>query len=232
MKLRALLATLLLSGVAHAQPPQLEVQAVASTGSMPKGVSLSPDSSKMYVTNFGQHNGHNIDVLDAKTLAHLDTINVPGNVVESVLSKDGSTIYASNFLRNSVMFLDTKTKQVTREIQTGAHPKILALSHDQTQLFAANWSGDSVTQIDIASAKVVRTLVAGKNPRGMAITADGTLFAAELQRRLDRHLERRELHGQTSHHRVPHSPSPRARGGREAALRELLPRLDDPTPST
>ena len=116
------------ASTAEAQPPRLEVQAVAATGSMPKGVSLSPDGARVYVTNFGQHNGHNIDILDGKTLATIDTIHLPGNVVESVLSPDGTTIYASNFLRNSVMLVDTKTKKVTREITTGMHPKILVLS--------------------------------------------------------------------------------------------------------
>lgn len=180
MNFKVLVAALLVTSAADAQPPQLEVQAVAATGSMPKGVSLSPDASKIYVTNFGQHNGHNIFVYDAKTMAQTDTMDLAGDIVESVLSKDGSTIYASNFLRNSVMFIDTKTKKVTHEVTTGAHPKILALSADQKQLFAANWSGDSVTEIDTSNGKVVRTLVAGKNPRGMAITTSGTLYAANF----------------------------------------------------
>jgi YVTN family beta-propeller protein len=165
---------------ATAQPPRLEVQEVGVTGSMPKGVSLSPDLSRLYVTNFGQSNWQNIQVLDAKTLGQLSTINVPGNVVESVLSADGGTIYASNFLRDSVMFIDTKTGKVTREIKTGAHPKILVLSADGTQLFAANWSGNSVSQIDIPSGKVVRTLPVGVSPRGMALTKTGVLYVANF----------------------------------------------------
>jgi YVTN family beta-propeller protein len=166
---------------AGAQPPRLEVQAVASTGSMPKGVSLSPDGKHAYVTNFGQANSRNIDVYDASTLAHEATIDVPGNVVESVLSPDGSTIYASNFLRNSVQFIDLKTRRVTREIPTGLHPKILVPSPDGKYLFAANWSGQSVTQIEIASGKAIRTLpTTGLNPRGMALTHAGILFAANF----------------------------------------------------
>ena len=169
-----------LAAPAHAQPPRLEVQAVAATGSMPKGVSLSPDTKRAYVTNFGQSNGHNIEIVDAQSLAHLDTIDLPGNVVESVLSADGTTIFASNFIRNSVQFVDVKTKRVSKEIPTGTHPKILVLSPDAKSLFAANWSGDSVTQIDIASAKVIRTVPAGKNPRGMVMTKSGTLYVANF----------------------------------------------------
>ena len=165
---------------ASAQPPRLEVTGVASTGSMPKGVSLSPDGKRAYITNFGQSNGHNIEIVDAKTLEHIDSIDLPGNVVESVLSADGTTIFASNFIRNSVQFVDVKTKRVTKEIPTGTHPKILVLSPDAKHLFAANWSGDSVTQIEIATAKVIRTLPCGKNPRGMVMTKGGTLYVANF----------------------------------------------------
>ena len=95
---------------------------------MPKGVSLSSDGKHAYVTNFGQANGKNITIYNADTLAQEATIDLPGNVVESVLSPDGTTIYASNFLRNSVQFVDLKSRKVTREIATGLHPKILVAS--------------------------------------------------------------------------------------------------------
>lgn len=171
----------LLASSAGAHPPRLEVQAVADTGSMPKGVSLSPDGRHAYVTNFGQADQKNIFIYDAETLTHEATIDVPGNVVESVLSLDGSTIYASNFLRNSVQFIDLKTRKVTREIPTGLHPKILVQSPDGKYLFAANWSGKSITQIEIATGKVIRTLpTTGLNPRGMAMTHAGVLFAANF----------------------------------------------------
>lgn len=175
-----LIACMMHAPAAQAQPPRLEVQGVAATGSMPKGVSLSPDGKRAYITNFGQSNGHNIEIVDAVTLAHIDSIDLPGNVVESVLSPDGTTIFASNFIRNSVQLIDVKTKRVTKEIATGTHPKILVLSPDNKQLFAANWSGDSVTQIEIATGKVVRTLPAGKNPRGMVMTKGGTLYVANF----------------------------------------------------
>jgi len=171
----------LLTSSARARPPQLEVQGVAATGSMPKGVSLSPDGKHAYVTNFGQANGKNISIYDAATLGLEGVIDIPGIVVESVLSPDGTTIYASNFLRDSVQFVDLKTRKVTREIKVGLHPKILVPSHDGKYLFAANWSGQSVSQIDIATGTVKRTLpTTGLNPRGMAMTRSGVLFAANF----------------------------------------------------
>jgi YVTN family beta-propeller protein len=168
------------AGDASARPPNVEVQEVADTGVMPKGASLSPDGSRFYVTNFGQENLKNITVYDTQTLRLIDTINVPGIVVESVLSPDGTTIYASNFQRDSVQLIDVATKKVTREIPTGSHPKILAMSQDGAMLFAANWTGDSVTQIDPATGTVLRTFKAGRHPRGTVVTKSGTLFIANF----------------------------------------------------
>ena len=161
-------------------PPKLELQEVADTGSMPKGVSLSPDGAHLYVTNFGMANGHNITIYDATTFAPQGSIDLPGVVVETVLSADGSTIYASNFTRDSVQIIDVKTRHVAREINVGVHPKILVLSRDQKTLYAANWNGNSVTEVDVAKGTVLRTLPAGVHPRGMALSQNGTLYVANF----------------------------------------------------
>ncbi len=165
---------------AHAEPPKLEVQEVTDTGSMPKGAMLSHDGKKFYVTNFGQLDKKNVTVYDAHTLEQIDRIDVPGVIVESALSPDGRTLYISNFRRDSVMFVDLATKQVTHEIKTGRHPKVLVTSADGKFLFAANWAAHSVTQIDTSNGNVVRTLEVGKQPRGMAMTKSGKLFVANF----------------------------------------------------
>ncbi|HEX4516303.1 MAG TPA: YncE family protein [Polyangiaceae bacterium] len=160
--------------------PQLEVQEIAATGSMPKGVTLSPDGTRLFVTNFGQANGKNLSIYDSATLAPIADVDVPGIVVESIFNADGSLLYASNFPRDSVQIIDTKTRRVTREIQVGLHPKILVLSKDGKTLFAANWNGNSVSEIDLARGVTVRTHQAGVHPRGMALTSAGSLYVANF----------------------------------------------------
>jgi YVTN family beta-propeller protein len=178
--LALVLALAALPTLALAQPPKLEVQEVADTGSMPKGASLSPDGKHFYVTNFGQLNKRNITIYDAETLKAEGEIDVPGVVVESVLSPDGKRLYVSNFRRSSVMFIDVASKSVTHEIRTGTHPKVLVVSPDGKSLFAANWATNDVTQIDTAKGEVVRTLAVGKQPRGMAVSKKGTLYVANF----------------------------------------------------
>ncbi len=173
------LAAFLLPSAVRAAP-QLEVQEIAATGSMPKGVTVSPDGARLYVTNFGQANGKNVSIYDASTLAPLSDIDVPGIVVETVLSADGAILYASNFTRDSVQLIDARTRRVVREIQVGLHPKILTLSKDGKTLFAANWNGNSVSEIDLVRGVTTKTLTAGLHPRGMALTTSGSLYVANF----------------------------------------------------
>ena len=174
------LALVALARPASAEPPVVEVQEVAPTGSMPKGATLSHDGTRFYVTNFGQKDTKNVTIFDAHTLAIVDQLDVPGIICESALSVDGATLFISNFLRNSVMFVDLAARKVTHEVKAGQHPKILVASPDGKSVFAANWMGQSVTQIDVATATVVRTLDVGKQPRGMAMSKSGILYVANF----------------------------------------------------
>ena len=174
------LGALGLASPASAEPPVVEVQEVASTGSMPKGATLSHDGTRFFVTNFGQLDTKNVTIFDAHTLAIVDQLDVPGIICESALSVDGATLFISNFSRNSVMFVDLASKKVTHEIKTGQHPKVLVASPDGKSVFAANWMSKSVTQIDVATAKVIRTLDVGKQPRGMAMSRSGVLYVANF----------------------------------------------------
>lgn len=174
------LAPLAYEGTALAKPPPVELLHKAEAGSMPKGAALSPDGSTVYVTNFGQKDKNNVTILDAQTLKNKGRIDLPGNVVESVLSADGKTLYVSNFGRSSVAFVDVASKRITHEVKTDTHPKILVLSPDGKNLFVANWASHSVTQIDTGSATVVRTLQTGQQPRGMAMSRAGVLYVANF----------------------------------------------------
>jgi YVTN family beta-propeller protein len=191
---------------AFAEPSVLEVQEVARAGSMPKGVTLSPDRRRFYVTNFGQRDTNNVTVFDAVTLAVVDQIDVPGVIVESALSVDGATLYISNFVRNSVMFVDVASKKVVQEIRTGFHPKVLVASPDGKSVFAANWMSKSVTQIDVATASVVRTLDVDKQPRGMAMSKSGTLYVANFY---GDSIDIFEGHDLEKRHRLPVCKCPR-----------------------
>jgi DNA-binding beta-propeller fold protein YncE len=179
----ALLIMTTVSRHSSAQPPELELQEVASTAYMPKGAELSPDGKTFYVINFGALDARNVTLYDAKTLASKGQIDLPGVAVEAVFNPvDSNTLYISNFNRDSVQVVDVTTRQVKQEIklQEYSRPKTMAISRDGKTLFTANWAMYTVSQIDLTTGTVVRTLQAGKNPRGIALRKNGMLYVANF----------------------------------------------------
>jgi len=179
-RLGCLIALSFLALPAFAAPPRLEVLERIDTGSQPKGVSVSPDGSRIYVTIFGRPDHDNVWVFDARTLRRIGTVSFAGNAVESLPSRDGRTLYVTNFRRNRVEVIDTRSLRVTAEIEVGKNPKTMALSGDGDTLYVANWSSHTVSVIDLDDNRVVHTLRTGENPRGMVTTREGKLFVASF----------------------------------------------------
>jgi len=163
-----------------APPPRLEVLSRIDTGSQPKGVSVSPDGSRVYVTIFGRPDRDNVWVYDARTMRRIGTVSFAGNAVESLPSPDGRTLYVTNFRRDRVEVIDTRSLEVTGEIEVGKNPKTMALSGDGKTLFVANWSSHTVSVVDLERRRVVHTLRTAQNPRGLVATAEGRLFVASF----------------------------------------------------
>ncbi|MBI2897143.1 MAG: YncE family protein [Deltaproteobacteria bacterium] len=166
--------------IVESAPPRLVVLDRIETGSQPKGVSLSPDGSRIYVTVFGRPDHDNVWVYDAATLRRVGTVSFEGNAVESISSRDGRRLFVTNFRRNRVEVIDTRTLQVTGEIEVGKNPKTMALSADGKTLFVANWSSHTISVVDLERERVVDTLRVAQNPRGMVVTGQGRLYVASF----------------------------------------------------
>jgi DNA-binding beta-propeller fold protein YncE len=148
------------------------------TGSNPKQVAFSPDSTRIWVTDLGESG---VEVFDARTFRRVATIPTGAyGTVEVVFTADGSTAYASQMQTASVFEIDATSFQVKRQLFTGsAWSKILALSPDETLLYVANWSGDNVTEIELATGDARRQIPVVDTPRGLYVTPDGLrLFVA------------------------------------------------------
>lgn len=150
----------------------------AKTGVMPKGCSVSPNGKLLYVTNFGMRRGKNVDVLDAKTLRRIKTLHWRGNAIESISSLDSATLYVTDFYRDKLHLISTKTWQIRKTVRPGSLPKQMALSPDGKTLYVANWLG-RVVQLDAKTLKRLGRVKTGRYPRGLSVTADGkTLYVA------------------------------------------------------
>ena len=150
----SVLSALTVGAGALALPPALEVQDRSLTGSLPKGVAVSPDGATLFVTHFGNANGRSVGVYDVAALRRTTTIDLPGVAVESVVSPDGARLYVSDFLGDAIHVVRLSDRRRIRTISAGHQPKVLALSADGARLFAANWGGATVSEIEIGRAHV------------------------------------------------------------------------------
>jgi YVTN family beta-propeller protein len=169
--------------------PALRVVGRARVGNQPKSVEVSPDGTRVITCNFGRPDAESVAVLDAFSLARVGTIEFVGNAVESVFTRDGATLYVSNFREHRVEVIDFSScygatesapcaPAPRAEIAVGRHPKWMALSPDEATLYVANYADRSVSVVDVATLTETRRLPTLRHPRGMAVRPDGTLLAA------------------------------------------------------
>lgn len=107
------------------------------TGANPNGLVLSPDQTKLYVSNYGSDT---VSVINTRTDAVIDTIvlrpnemrGLPGAGPNSVsLSPDGATLYATLMDMNAVAVVDTKSNSLKGLVPTGWIPtKAIATDKD------------------------------------------------------------------------------------------------------
>ena len=146
----------------------------AKTGSLPKGVSVTPDGKHVFVTNFGQKDTKNVFRYDATTLEKNGSGDHKGNGIESMVSKDSSTLYITSFFDNEVVAMDTDTLEVKGAYAVGRVPKHFALTPDESQLYVANWLGSDASVVDMSTGQEIKRIKKmGKWPRGTIVTNDG-----------------------------------------------------------
>src|SRR5271157_1577500 len=99
--------------------------------------------------------------------------------VEIKLSADGKKLFVVCEDSDSVLAVDTQTRQVVAKAKVGHKPKGLAISPDGKTLYVSNEWSDTVSEVDAATFVVKRTLKTGWGPVGLVTDRSGkTLYVA------------------------------------------------------
>jgi len=99
--------------------------------------------------------------------------------VEIKLSADGKRLFVVCEDNDTVLAVDTQTRQVVAKAQVGHKPKGLAISPDGKTLYVSNEWSDTVSEVDAATFAVKRTLKTGWGPVGLVTDRSGkTLYVA------------------------------------------------------
>lgn len=152
-------------------------------GNLPDAVAVSPDGTKLYVSNFnnGQYAG-TVSVLAANTGTLLGTIAVGNGPWGLALSPDGSFLYVSNSYDNTVSVVNALTFSVVSTLSVGQTPFGIAASPDGTKVYVVNSNDNSVSVIDAKTKRVIQDILVGNIPKGIAISPDGkAVYVANWQ---------------------------------------------------
>jgi len=149
------------------------------------GLALTPDGSKLYITNYGGGQfGNTIQVYDTATDTLTKTIQVGDNPIEIVMSPDGTRAYVLNTFYwaggnngspdATVSVIDTATDSVIDTVDAGLAHSGIAISPDGSKVYitlnGTASSGDNRIEImDTATDTITNTITVGNGPVGIAV---------------------------------------------------------------
>lgn len=131
----------------------------------PHNVVLSPDGRYLYVNMIA---AGLVEKYDSRTFEKVGSVRVGTAPAQVVVTRDGSTLYVSNFdAALKELFInkvDAATMTMTARIEdVGNAPHSLALSTDERFLYTANALGDDISEIDLSTLEVTRRIPISPN---------------------------------------------------------------------
>ncbi|MFD4144437.1 beta-propeller fold lactonase family protein [Streptomyces sp. NPDC058572] len=151
------------------------IDTIASAGE-PRGLAVTPDGARLYVTNF---TGNSVTVVDTAT--NLPTPDSPITVGigtaprNPAVTPNGDFVYVPNSTSDSVSVIRTSDNTVTDTITAlegiGNNPFSVEVNPAGTFAYVTNSDDDTVSAIDTVTNAVAETFAVGEAPRGLAVGA-------------------------------------------------------------
>ena len=145
--------------------------ATIPVGSKPEGVSVSPDGSRVYVTNRGSNS---VTVIDPVSNNVISTIPVEQNPLGVAVSPDGTKVYVANQGSNTVSVINALTGTITSTITVGSQPAGVCVSPNGNTVYVANFNDGTVSVINAVTNAVIASIHIGGNPFGVAVNPNGS----------------------------------------------------------
>jgi YVTN family beta-propeller protein len=85
------------------------------------------------------------------------------------LTPDGSELWVSSLLDDSMYIYDVKAKKITGQVSTGEGPNWIVFSPDGKYACISNTDTDDVSIIDVKARREVTRVKVGKVPKRLAV---------------------------------------------------------------
>ncbi|MFT7601149.1 MAG: YVTN family beta-propeller protein [Acidimicrobiales bacterium] len=148
----------------------MAIDAVYGVGSVPKFLAVTPDGTKLLVSNWCTFDLSIIDLGTGKTLAAPELGRHPRGIA---VTADSATAYVAVMGTSDIAVVSLADASVTKIEGVGRSPRHLILSPDGSTLYATLNGEGTVVKIDVATGEVTDRVRTGEAPRSMAMAVDG-----------------------------------------------------------
>jgi YVTN family beta-propeller protein len=193
-------------GITEVNSRDNSVIATAPFANNANGVAITPDGTRMYVTNrdLGQ-----VLVFDTRTNVPLATISA-GNGSDNLglaVSPDGELVYVANQASGTVTVIFVPSNRIIQTIPTGAEPIWVTFSANGSRAYVSNQASGTLSVIATASGTVIATIGGFSCPFESKLTLDGTTLLVSSQ--CDNSLKVVSLASNAIVNSIPTGPNPR-----------------------
>ena len=162
----------------------------APSGSMPKGLTMSPDGRRVFAANMGRRDRRTLTIYQSVPFTLERELDFEGSAIELTPSHDGRHLYFTNKKKAGYLdVVDLETLELLQHIRVPGFPKFILPSPDGEHVYLSLWTRDGIARVALPAGPVetmrtkghARIDVGGrsKNPRGMAFSPDGkTIYLA------------------------------------------------------
>jgi len=140
-------------------------------GNRPRGITVSPDGSKLYVC---ASDDNLVRVFDTETYEELYTLPSGPDPELFVLHPSGNPLYIANEDDNIVTVTDTETRAILAEVPVGVEPEGMGISADAKFVVNTSETTNMAHFISTEDYKIKYNVLVDQRPRYAQYTADGT----------------------------------------------------------
>ena len=148
-----------------------QIEKVIATGSVPKFMAITPDGSRLLVSNWC---GFDVSVIDISTDTEITRVDVGRHPRGIAITQNSRYAYVTIMGEDKILKLDLSGNYVVNSVgDAGRTPRHVQLSPDDRYLYVSNNHENLIRKIDLQTNSDVGTAATGVEPRTMVISDDG-----------------------------------------------------------
>lgn len=148
-----------------------EIVAVVPTGAVPKFLEVTPDGSKLVVSNWC---GFDVSIIDTASDTEIGRVDVGRHPRGVAIRSDSKIAYVTVMGEHRIDVIDLASLNVVNSLSdSGTTPRHILLSDDDRYLYVSNHKMNSVRKIDLQQGQVTGIASTGEQTRTMALADDG-----------------------------------------------------------